>query len=72
MIVPTGYFSFACEARLALGELGIHVGSSAGRSGLEALARDAHARGFELISRRATSLLDRTGASDLVKYEAKH
>jgi hypothetical protein len=58
-----GYFSFACEARLALGEIEIAAESSVGRSDLEALAREAHAHGFDLISRKAASLLARGGHS---------
>jgi tetratricopeptide (TPR) repeat protein len=52
-----GYFSLACEARLALGELEMHGDSSVGRSDLESLARETHARGLELISRKASSVL---------------
>src|SRR6185295_5229090 len=52
-----GYFSLACEARLALGELDLQSGSSLGRAELEALAQETHARGLELISRKAASLL---------------
>jgi DNA-binding winged helix-turn-helix (wHTH) protein/tetratricopeptide (TPR) repeat protein/TolB-like protein len=52
-----GYFFFACEARLALGEIEITERATLGRSDLEALARDAHAHGFDLISRKAASLL---------------
>ncbi len=52
-----GYYSLACEARLALGEVEMHGASAAGRSDLEALARETHARGFELISRKAADIL---------------
>ena len=61
-----GYFGFECEARLALGEIEMQARPSAGRSDLEALARDTHARGFELISREATRLL-----TPLAKAEAR-
>jgi tetratricopeptide (TPR) repeat protein len=54
-----GYFSLACEARLALGELEMQKGSSLGRSDLEALAQETHARGLELISRKAATILRR-------------
>ncbi|HEV8200564.1 MAG TPA: hypothetical protein VGS03_11125, partial [Candidatus Polarisedimenticolia bacterium] len=56
-----GYVSFACEARLALGEIEIGADSALGRSDLEALAREAHARGLELISRKAAEILNQRG-----------
>jgi eukaryotic-like serine/threonine-protein kinase len=56
-----GYFSLACEARLALGELELQSDSTMGRSDLEALAAETHARGLELISRKAASLLSQGG-----------
>jgi DNA-binding winged helix-turn-helix (wHTH) protein/tetratricopeptide (TPR) repeat protein len=56
-----GYFSFACEARLALGELEFEAEPALGRSDLDALVRDAHAHGFDLISRKAADLLARGG-----------
>jgi len=56
-----GYYSLACDARLALGEIEMHGAASLGRSELEALAREAHARGFELISRKASTVLQQGG-----------
>jgi tetratricopeptide (TPR) repeat protein len=56
-----GYFSLACEARLALGELELQSDSTRGRSELEALAAETHARGLELISRKAASLFGQGG-----------
>ena len=52
-----GYVSFACEARLALGEIELGADAALGRSELESLAREAHARGLELISRKASDIL---------------
>ncbi len=44
------------EARLALGEIELDAGrAESGRARLNALERDARARGFELVARKATS-----------------
>ena len=50
-------YKIGIEARLALGELEMQANPALGRSELEALAREAHDRGFELLSRKATQLL---------------
>ena len=52
-----GYFTFECEARLALGGLEMQANPPLGRSELEVLAKVTHERGFEFISREAASLL---------------
>jgi eukaryotic-like serine/threonine-protein kinase len=52
-----GYLILECEARLALGEIELKSNPAVGRSQLEVLAREAHERGFELISREAADLL---------------
>jgi len=52
-----GFYPTECDARLALGELELKVDPSLGRSQLNELAKEAHDRGFELISRKATHLL---------------
>ena len=52
-----GMFTIFCEARLALGELELRIEPAAGRARLSALASDCQKCGFELISRRAASLL---------------
>jgi eukaryotic-like serine/threonine-protein kinase len=52
-----GYVVLECDARLALGELELKTNPGLGRSDLEVLAREAHERGFELISRKAAGLL---------------
>ena len=44
------------EARLALGEIGLASGSpEAGRAELAALTKDASAKGFRLIARKASN-----------------
>ena len=51
-----GFVTLGLEARLALGELEVHAGSvSAGRARLSALEREARARGFGLIARKAAA-----------------
>jgi tetratricopeptide (TPR) repeat protein len=52
-----GYVVLECDARLALGELELKANPRLGRSDLDVLAREAHERGFDLISRAATGLL---------------
>jgi len=54
-------YSMECNARLALGELEMQANPPLGRSELEALARETHDRGFDLISRKATQLLSSAG-----------
>lgn len=48
-----GFATAGLEARLAAAEIGLERGSPAARSELEALRRDAAARGFGLVARRA-------------------
>jgi tetratricopeptide (TPR) repeat protein len=51
-----GYVSYEFEARLAMGEIEMQSGkASTGRPHLEALAKDAGAKGFLLIARKATA-----------------
>jgi tetratricopeptide (TPR) repeat protein len=52
-----GYSVLECDARLALGELDLQANPRLGRSELEVLAREAHERGLDLISREAAGLL---------------
>ncbi|HUI40943.1 MAG TPA: tetratricopeptide repeat protein [Terriglobia bacterium] len=54
-----GFMDRALEARLALGEAYVKAGeASAGRAVLQGLAKDAQAKGFELIARKASHDLD--------------
>jgi len=49
-----GFVNYQLEARLAQGEIKMHSGDSAGtRTTLELLQKDAAARGFSLIARKA-------------------
>jgi DNA-binding winged helix-turn-helix (wHTH) protein/tetratricopeptide (TPR) repeat protein/TolB-like protein len=51
-----GFATLGLEARLALGEIEVHAGSvTAGRARLSALEREARARGFGLIARKAAA-----------------
>ena len=51
-----GFATLGLEARLALGEIEVHTGSvSAGRARLSALEREARARGFGFIARKAAA-----------------
>jgi tetratricopeptide (TPR) repeat protein len=51
----SGALAIALEARLALGEVEIAAGDSAGRQRLEQLAKDAEERGMRLLARKARS-----------------
>jgi hypothetical protein len=52
------FLEYELEARLALGEIEIKSGKSAsGRARLEALEKDARAKGFGLIAREAAEAL---------------
>jgi tetratricopeptide (TPR) repeat protein len=59
-----GYFTFECEARLALGEIEMRIDPRLGRSDLETLAEETHGRGYELLSRKAAALLDPPARAD--------
>jgi tetratricopeptide (TPR) repeat protein/DNA-binding winged helix-turn-helix (wHTH) protein len=59
-----GYVTFEFEARLALGELEMQSHPSLGRSGVEALEREAHERGLERISWEAARLLGPVAKAD--------
>jgi DNA-binding winged helix-turn-helix (wHTH) protein/tetratricopeptide (TPR) repeat protein len=52
-----GNYTMECAARLALGELELRSNPPMARVQLEALAKETHDRGFELVSRKATQLL---------------
>jgi tetratricopeptide (TPR) repeat protein len=53
----SGFFTLQLEARLALGEIEIKSGkATAGRTHLAALEKDATAKGFLLIARKAAKL----------------
>jgi hypothetical protein len=55
-----GYANYELEARLRLGELDLQSGTvSAGQARLEQLQKDARAKGFLLIARKATAALNR-------------
>jgi tetratricopeptide (TPR) repeat protein len=52
----SGFATLGLEARLALGEIEVQAGSvTAGRARLSALEREARARGFGLIARKAAA-----------------
>lgn len=55
-----GNYTMECAARLALGELELHSDPPVARVQLEALAKETHDRGFQLVSRKATQLLSST------------
>jgi eukaryotic-like serine/threonine-protein kinase len=59
-----GYVPYEFEARLAMGEIEMQSGKvSTGRPHLEALEKDARAKGFLLIARRATAAAKVQGSS---------
>jgi eukaryotic-like serine/threonine-protein kinase len=51
-----GYYQIECEARLALAETELKANPALGRSQLETLEKETHARGLELVSRKARLL----------------
>jgi len=51
-----GYFGIECDARLALGELEMRLTPATAHSHLHNLAGQAHAQGFDLVSRKAAKL----------------
>jgi hypothetical protein len=55
-----GNYTMECAARLALGELELRSHPPAARVQLQALAKETHERGFELLSRQAAQLLSST------------
>lgn len=55
-----GNYTLECAARLALGELELRYNPRIARVQLQALAKETHDRGFELVSRKATQLLSST------------
>lgn len=57
-----GNYTMECTARLALGELELRSNPGIARVQLQALAKETHDRGFELVSRKATQLLSATPA----------
>jgi hypothetical protein len=58
------YFGYQLEARLALGEIETGAGKiAAGRARLTALQKDAAAKGFLLIARKAARTHDQKLAS---------
>jgi eukaryotic-like serine/threonine-protein kinase len=59
-----GYVPYELEARLAMGEIEMQSGkASTGRPHLEALEKDARAKGFLLIARKATAAAKVQGSS---------
>jgi len=62
--VRVGFVDYELEARLAAGEIAIASGrAAAGRARLAALAKDATARGFGLVARRAAAAGSATSMS---------
>jgi hypothetical protein len=59
-----GFVSLEYEARLALSELEVMTGTTVAHQRLAALEKDAHARGFELIARKAATLRGTSRAAD--------
>ncbi len=60
--VRIGWVNFQLDARLALAEIDLNsVDRARGRTELQALARDASAKGFERIAKRARQLLGDRG-----------
>ena len=56
-----GFLGYQLEARLALGEIEMKSRrNAAGRACLQALERDARAKGFLLIARKAAAALKRS------------
>jgi tetratricopeptide (TPR) repeat protein len=53
----SGHVAFALEARLALAEIEEATGAASARERIAALSKDASARGFTLVARRAQALL---------------
>jgi len=60
-----GFVSLEYEARLALSELEVMEGTTVAHQRLAALEKDAHARGFELIARKAATLRGSSRGADL-------
>lgn len=50
-----GFLGYELEARLALGQIEMKAGRNAGGAGLTALEKDAAAKGFGLIARKASA-----------------
>jgi DNA-binding winged helix-turn-helix (wHTH) protein/tetratricopeptide (TPR) repeat protein len=58
--VRDGFLGYDLEARLALGEIALQAGQASAGARLEAVERDATAKGFGLIARKAAELGSRT------------
>lgn len=58
-----GYYGIECDARLAQAELEVRENSPAARVHLAQLARDSHAHGLNLVSRKAATLANSISAS---------
>jgi serine/threonine protein kinase/Tfp pilus assembly protein PilF len=58
-----GFMGYSLQARLELGEISIRGRKPGARQDLEALAKEAEARGFGLIARKARDLLDPGGTT---------
>ena len=66
-----GYFTIACDARLALAEIEMKIDGLAGRSLLGSLAADARSRGFELIAQNAEETM-KTARVETASIGASH
>jgi len=67
-----GFVPCYFEARLALGEVEMSAGdTSAGRARLKALEKDARAKGFLLIARKAATALNGKPASQAMVHQVK-
>lgn len=68
-----GYLGYQFRLRLALGDIELNHGRAAtGRASLEALSKDALAKGFGFVARSATAMLDAgPGAKQLTSNQVK-
>ena len=55
-----GYYKLECDARLALGELELKIGSPTAHKDLKLLATETHGRGFEFVAHQAATMMSRS------------
>ena len=65
MVNRYGFVEYALEARLALGQIEMKSGHVTGRARLQALQREAQARGFGEIAKEAEQSLNVSATSDV-------